>query len=45
MTGVLFQPYRLRDLTLPNRIVLAPMTRARAGAARLPNRLMADYYA
>ena len=45
MNSVLFQPFRLRDLTLPNRIVLAPMTRGRAGAARLPNRLMAEYYA
>ena len=45
MNSILFQPFRLHDLTLPNRIVLAPMTRARAGAARLPNRLMAEYYA
>jgi len=45
MNSVLFQPFHLRDLTLRNRIVLAPMTRARTGAARLPNRLMADYYA
>jgi 2,4-dienoyl-CoA reductase-like NADH-dependent reductase (Old Yellow Enzyme family) len=44
MNTVLFQPFRLRDLTLPNRIVLAPMTRGRAGVARLPNRLMAEYY-
>src|SRR5438876_4951294 len=45
MNSVLFEPFRLHDLTLPNRIVLSPMTRARAGAARLPNRLMAEYYA
>jgi 2,4-dienoyl-CoA reductase-like NADH-dependent reductase (Old Yellow Enzyme family) len=45
MNSVLFQPFRLHDLTLRNRIVLAPMTRARAGADRLPNRLMAEYYA
>ena len=44
MTSVLFQPFGLHDLTLPNRIVLAPMTRARAGNARLPNRVMAEYY-
>src|SRR5882762_6070194 len=44
MHSVLFQPFRLPDLTLPNRIVLSPMTRGRAGAARLPNRLMAEYY-
>jgi 2,4-dienoyl-CoA reductase-like NADH-dependent reductase (Old Yellow Enzyme family) len=45
MNSVLFQPFRLHDLTLRNRIVLSPMTRARAGGARLPNRLMAEYYA
>src|SRR6476646_2384260 len=45
MTSILFQPFRLHDLTLSNRIVLAPMTRGRAGTARVPNRLMADYYA
>jgi hypothetical protein len=31
------------DLTLPNRIVLSPMTRSRAGAARLANQVMAEY--
>ena len=45
MNSALFQPFRLHDLTRRNRIVLAPMTRGRAGAARLPNRLMAEYYA
>jgi N-ethylmaleimide reductase len=44
MNSIHFQPFRLHDLTLPNRIVLLPMTRSRAGAARLPNRLMAEYY-
>jgi len=41
----LFQPFTLHDLTLPNRIALAPMTRSRAGLERIPNRLMAEYYA
>jgi 2,4-dienoyl-CoA reductase-like NADH-dependent reductase (Old Yellow Enzyme family) len=45
MGSVLFQPFRLHDLTVRNRIVLAPMTRGRAGAARLPDRLLAEYYA
>jgi N-ethylmaleimide reductase len=45
MSNVLFRPFRLHDLTLPNRIVLAPLIRCRAGAARLPNPLMAEYYA
>ena len=43
MTGVLFHPFRQHDLTLANRVVLSPMTRGRAGASRLPNRLMAEY--
>ena len=42
--SVLFRPFHLHSITLPNRIVLSPMTRCRAGAARLPNRLMAEYY-
>jgi 2,4-dienoyl-CoA reductase-like NADH-dependent reductase (Old Yellow Enzyme family) len=44
MSSVLFQPFRLHDLILRNRIVMAPMTRSRAGATRLPNRVMAEYY-
>ncbi|GAA3606972.1 alkene reductase [Gibbsiella greigii] len=42
---MLFTPYRMGDLTLPNRIVMPPMTRSRAGAANVPTALMADYYA
>jgi len=30
VTSILLQPFRLHDLTLPNRIALAPMTRGRA---------------
>ncbi|HYF36469.1 MAG TPA: alkene reductase [Prosthecobacter sp.] len=41
----LFDSLQLGDLTLPNRIIMAPLTRARAGAERLPNALMAKYYA
>jgi len=41
----LLQPLDLRGLQLKNRIVLAPMTRARAGTERLANPLMAEYYA
>jgi N-ethylmaleimide reductase len=44
MNSVLFQPFRMHDLALRNRIVLSPMTRGRAGIARLPNRIMAEYY-
>jgi 2,4-dienoyl-CoA reductase-like NADH-dependent reductase (Old Yellow Enzyme family) len=40
----LFDPLRVGDLTLPNRILMAPLTRSRAGANRIPNELMAEYY-
>jgi 2,4-dienoyl-CoA reductase-like NADH-dependent reductase (Old Yellow Enzyme family) len=41
----LFDPITIGDLELPNRIIMAPLTRSRAGAARIPNALMAEYYA
>ncbi|WP_207099652.1 alkene reductase [Paracoccus shandongensis] len=41
----LFDPLPLGPLTLKNRIVMAPLTRARAGADRIPNAMMAEYYA
>lgn len=41
----LFDPVTLGELTLPNRIVMAPLTRTRAGDTRVPNDLMARYYA
>ncbi|CAD6558331.1 alkene reductase [Paraburkholderia sabiae] len=41
----LFDPLQIGDLTLKNRIVMAPLTRARAGDVRVPNALMAKYYA
>ncbi|MFZ5661414.1 MAG: alkene reductase [Pseudomonadota bacterium] len=41
----LFDPIRIGDLELPNRIVMAPLTRCRADADRVPNALMAEYYA
>jgi 2,4-dienoyl-CoA reductase-like NADH-dependent reductase (Old Yellow Enzyme family) len=40
----LFDPLKVGDLTLPNRILMAPLTRSRAGTARVPNELMAQYY-
>jgi 2,4-dienoyl-CoA reductase-like NADH-dependent reductase (Old Yellow Enzyme family) len=40
----LFDPLKLGDLTLPNRIIMAPLTRSRADAGRVPNALMAEYY-
>lgn len=41
----LLEPCSLHDLSLRNRIALAPMTRARAGTQRVANALMAEYYA
>jgi N-ethylmaleimide reductase len=41
----LFDPITIGDLELPNRIIMAPLTRARAvGGDRVPNALMAEYY-
>ncbi len=41
---MLFTPLQVGRLTLPNRILLAPLTRTRAGMEHLPNDLMAEYY-
>ncbi|MGF6775445.1 alkene reductase [Paraburkholderia sp. GAS334] len=41
----LFDPIQIGDLTLSNRIFMAPLTRSRAGDVRVPNALMAKYYA
>ncbi|SDG26031.1 alkene reductase [Paraburkholderia phenazinium] len=41
----LFDPLQIGDLTLKNRIIMAPLTRQRAGDIRVPNALMARYYA
>nr|WP_315239349.1 alkene reductase [uncultured Albidiferax sp.] len=40
----LFTPLQVGSLTLPNRILLAPLTRTRADAGHMPNALMTDYY-
>lgn len=40
----LFDPVTFGELELKNRLVMAPLTRARAGAVRVPNALMAEYY-
>ena len=41
----LFEPARVGALEVPNRIVMAPMTRNRAGAGDAPRALNAEYYA
>ncbi|GAA2922198.1 MULTISPECIES: alkene reductase [Streptomyces] len=44
-TTALFEPARLPGLDLPNRLVMAPLTRNRAKADGTPTPLMATYYA
>lgn len=41
----LFKPLQAGAVTTNNRVWMAPLTRARAGEAHLPNALMAEYYA
>ena len=41
----LFDPLQLGALELPNRIMMAPLTRARAGRDAVPTPMMAEYYA
>ena len=40
----LFDPLTLGEITIPNRVVMAPLTRCRAVDRRVPNALMAEYY-
>ena len=40
----LLTPVQVGDLALANRLVMAPLTRARAGTRHVPNALMAEYY-
>jgi len=40
----LYSEYQLGPLHLPNRLVMAPMTRCRAGARNVPTDTMARYY-
>jgi 2,4-dienoyl-CoA reductase-like NADH-dependent reductase (Old Yellow Enzyme family) len=42
--SLLHEPLRVGALTLPNRIIMAPLTRCRAGAGRVPNDMMVEYY-
>ncbi len=43
--GTLMGPIKLGDIPLANRIVMAPMTRDRAGPGDVPTDLMVEYYA
>lgn len=40
----LFEPMQIGELSLSNRIIMAPLTRCRADAGRVPNDLMVEYY-
>ncbi|WP_442975149.1 oxidoreductase, partial [Salmonella enterica] len=40
----LFDPVRLGDLALRNRIVMAPLTRNRAASGQVPSALAVEYY-
>lgn len=40
----LFDRLTLGDLELPNRIIMSPLTRSRAGTNRIPNDMMVEYY-
>jgi N-ethylmaleimide reductase len=45
MNSILLTPIQAGDLSLKNRVVMAPLTRVRAGPTHIPNALMAEYYA
>ncbi len=42
--SVLLTSLKVGEFTLPNRLIMAPLTRSRAGEARIPNAMMAKYY-
>ncbi|WP_206240432.1 alkene reductase [Novosphingobium terrae] len=42
--SMLFTPFRLGRLDLPNRVLMAPLTRSRAGAGNVPTDMMVEYY-
>ena len=42
--SILFEPLKVGALTLPNRIVMAPLTRLRGTVDHLPTALQAEYY-
>ena len=43
-SDTLFTPISVGDLNLPNRIVMAPLTRRRAAEGNMPTEMMAAYY-
>lgn len=43
-TSILFEPLKMGALELPNRIIMAPLTRCRSSEGRVPNDMMVEYY-
>ena len=44
MLSALLSPLAVGSLSIPNRLIMSPLTRCRAGADRVPTALMAEYY-
>ena len=44
VSGPLLSPTNVGPLSLPNRVLMAPMTRSRADAVGNPTSIMAEYY-
>lgn len=44
MSDKLFEPMRLGRLALPNRIIMAPMNRARCDESRAPRDRVGEYH-
>ncbi|BDS08595.1 alkene reductase [Oceaniferula spumae] len=44
-SSILLEPIQIGAWQLPNRMIMAPLTRCRASEGRVPNELMAEYYA
>ena len=42
--SALLSPLAVGSLSIPNRLIMSPLTRCRAGADRVPTELMAEYY-
>jgi len=45
MTSGLLSPFKKGNISIPNRVVMAPLTRRRATDNHIPTEIMADYYA
>mgnify|MGYP003443313214 FL=1 len=44
MSNTLFSPLQMGSVTLPNRVLMAPLTRMRAAPGDVPTPLMPEYY-